>query len=150
MKILVSRCLLGINCRYDGGNNLIANLKSKFKGIEFVDICPEVDSKMETPRNPSEISEGKVLDKSGKDVTDFFEKGAQIALDVAQKENIKFALLKAKSPSCGSNYIYDGTFTGKIIKSDGKTAELLKKNGISVFTENELDELYEKIKDYIH
>jgi uncharacterized protein YbbK (DUF523 family) len=140
MKILISRCLLGCPCRYDGKDNLIDGIKEKLKDHELVDICPEVDGGMTVPRDPSEISAGRVINIKGKDVTSFFEKGAQIALKKANDEDIKLALLKAKSPSCGHGKIYDGTFSKKLIKGNGICADLLEKNGLKIFSEEEFND----------
>ena len=142
MNVLISRCLLGINCRYDGKNNKIENLKEKFPQINFIDVCPEVDSGMPTPRKPCEIKNSKVINIDGKDFTKEFEKGSQIALELCKKYKIKVALLKAKSPSCGKDLIYDGTFSKKLKKSDGITCQVLKKNGIIIFSEKEIEDFY--------
>jgi len=133
-KILVSACLMGINCKYNGGNNFDPKVAEFLKDYETVLICPEVMGGLPTPRVPSEIKDGKVINKEGKDVTSFFEHGAEETLFLAKKYNIKKALLKAKSPSCGCGKIYDGTFTDKLIKGDGITAKLLKENGIEIIT----------------
>ena len=137
-KILVSACLLGINCKYDGGNNLNKNVIDYLKDKEVIPICPEVYGGLCTPRLPAEIKENKVYNKSGEDVTDYFNKGAQEVLKIAKLLNVKKALLKAKSPSCGLNKIYDGTFSGKIIDGDGITVQLLKKNNITIITEKDI------------
>ena len=134
MNVLISRCLLGINCRYDGKNNEIKNLKEKFPQINFIDICPEVDSGMKTPRKPCEIKNSKVINVDGVDFTKNFKKGGQIAL------------LKAKSPSCGKDLIYDGNFNKNLIKGDGITCQILKKNDIIIFTEKEIEEFYSYLK----
>ena len=104
-------------------------------------VCPESDGGLTTPRNPSEQKGEKVVSNKGVDVTTEFNLGAKIALDVALKNNIKYALLKESSPSCGTNLIYDGTFTGKKINGMGVAAKLLKENGILVFSENEIEKL---------
>lgn len=140
MNVLVSRCLLGINCRYDGDNNEIKNLKEKFPHINFIDICPEVDGGMETPRKPCEIKNKKVLNIEGENKTKFFKKGAKIALKKAKDKNVKVALLKSKSPSCGKDLIYDGSFSNTLIKSHGITCKILSDYGIVVFSEKELDD----------
>ena len=142
MNVLISRCLLGINCRYDGKNNEIKNLKEKFPQINFIDVCPEVDSGMKTPRKPCEIKNSKVINIDGKDFTKNFKKGGEIALKICKKNKIKLALLKAKSPSCGKDLIYDGNFNKNLIKADGITCQILKENGIIIFSEKELDDFY--------
>ncbi|MGM9858973.1 MAG: ECF transporter S component [Bacilli bacterium] len=146
-KLLISSCLLGNNCRYDGKNNKIKKLNELKKYYELVPVCPEVDGGLPTPRIPSEISNDKVINKEYEDNTSYFKKGAEIALSICKEQNITKALLKSNSPSCGSNKIYDGTFTSTLIDGDGVTAKLLKENQIKVFTENDIDELLPKKKD---
>lgn len=137
--ILVSACLLGINCQYNGKNNLTEKLLEflKDKG-EFIAVCPEVLGGLPIPRDRAEIVGNKVKTAKGKNVTKQFLKGAERVLKIAKENNVKTAILKAKSPSCGSSWIYDGTFSWNLIKGDGITAALLKKNGIKVFTEKDL------------
>ena len=133
-KILVSACLMGVNCKYNGGNNYDPKVAEFLKDYEIVLICPEVMGGLPTPRVPSEIKDGRVVNKDGEDVTDFFVTGAEETLFLAKKYNIKKALLKTKSPSCGNGKIYDGTFTDTLTKGDGITAKLLKENGIEIIT----------------
>lgn len=140
-KILVSGCLAGFNTKYNGKNNynpLIEELKKKY---EFIYICPEVDGGLSIPRDPSERVLDKVISINGKDVTKEYSLGAKIALDKALKNNIKIAILKDGSPSCGATYIYDGTFSHTKINKQGVTAELLIKHGIKVYTEEEIIKL---------
>lgn len=139
MDILISACLMGVACRYDGKDNLIKDFFERHKDLNFIKICPEVEGGMNTPRKPSEIKNDKVLDIDGHDNTEFFKKGAKIALKKATDKNIRIAILKAKSPSCGKDLIYDGNFSKTLITGDGITAKILKENGIKIFTENELD-----------
>ncbi|MCI5840028.1 MAG: DUF523 domain-containing protein [Peptoniphilaceae bacterium] len=146
MKVLISKCLLGINCKYNGKNNYKKEIKTKLFGIEFIGICPEVEGGLSIPREPSEQVKDKVITVSGKDVTKFFYKGAEIALKKAKIENIKYAILKSKSPSCGNKYVYDGTFSNKLIKKDGITCKILKENGIIIFDENDLDRFEKNFK----
>lgn len=146
MKILVSSCLLGENVRYDGKNsNSSINSPQQFskiiKSCEVYTVCPEHDGGLEIPREPAEIIGDKLINKIGQDVTHEFLTGANIALDICKKENIKVALLKAKSPSCGNNKIYDGNFTNTLIDGMGVTAKLLSTHNIKVFNETELNEL---------
>ncbi len=137
-KILVSACLLGVNCRYNGetkeNNEVFEYLKDK----EVMLICPEIMGGLPTPRMAAQRRGYKVVTKDGRDVTENFQRGANEVLKLAKKFNIKKALLKAKSPSCGSGLIYDGTFSGNKIPGDGITAELLKKNGIEIITEEDI------------
>lgn len=133
---LCSACLLGIKCRYDGKskpNKKVLELKET-----LIPVCPEQLAGLTTPRESSEIQGDKVITASGKDRTKELERGAEETLKMAKLFNIKEAILKQRSPSCGSGQIYDGTFSGKIIKGDGITASLLKMNGIKVITEEEV------------
>lgn len=152
-KILMSACLLGQKVRYDGGDCLQnhSRLQAWLDAGKVVTICPEMAGGLATPRPPAEIQGGKtgdvvlqglatVLTSTGIDVTEEFVKGAQKALALAQKHQVRVAILKAKSPSCGSNTVYDGNFTGQQIPGMGITAALLSQHGILVFDENQIDE----------
>ena len=137
--LLVSACLLGVNCKYNGGNNALppeqlAALEAKYR---LVPVCPERDGGLPTPRVPSERRGDRVLNREGEDVTEAFRKGAALTLEAAQKAGCHLALLKERSPSCGSGRIYDGSFTATVIPGDGVTAEMLKKSGITVCSETE-------------
>ncbi len=145
--VIVSACLAGIDCKYNGGNNLnkkIAELVSRGKAVP---VCPEQLGGCATPRPKAEISGGtgacvldakcEVLRENGKVVTNEFIKGAEEVLKIAGLLGAKEAILKSKSPSCGCGYIYDGTFSGKLIKGNGVTSEMLIRNGINVITERE-------------
>lgn len=137
MKIGVSSCLLGINCKYNGKSNYnesILKLKEKY---ELVPICPEVLGGLPTPRIPSEIINDKVINKEGIDVTYNYNLGAQKALKILKDNNISIVILKAKSPSCGKNKIYDGTFTSTLIDGNGVTVKLFLENNITVYDEND-------------
>ena len=138
-KILVSACLLGINCKYDGTNNLNEKVLDYIKDKEVIPICPEILGGLSTPRPPSEIISDKVVNNEQKDVTKEYRKGAEESLKLAKLFNVKKALLKAKSPSCGCGKIYDGTFTKTLIDGDGITTQLFKENNIEVITEIDLD-----------
>ncbi len=163
MKILVSSCLLGEDVRYDGGNSSIAyNPSFPFSQKElFMDIlcendiysfCPEVSGGLGIPRIPAEIISDekpfKVLNKEKKDVTINFLIGAKNTLELCQKEDIEIALLKSKSPSCGNEKIYDGTFEGVLKEGQGLSAKLLAQNNIKIFNENQLKELDKYIRNY--
>lgn len=141
-KLLISACLLGVECKYDGGSNKLSpeKLNELCERYELVPVCPEAYGGLTTPRTPSERRDGGVFSKDGRDVTRQFEKGAAAALRLAKLLGIRKALLKENSPSCGSGTIYDGSFSGKLICGDGVTAELLKKHGIEIFGEGSLDE----------
>ena len=140
-KIIISSCLLGNNCKYNGLNNYNSLVEELKKYYELIPICPEVFGGLNIPRDPSEIKGDKVISINNKDVTKEFYLGANMALDIAKKNNIKIAILKEGSPSCGNNYIYDGTFTKTKINGSGITARLFKDNNINIYTENEIDEL---------
>lgn len=146
--ILVSACLLGINCKYNGDNNKYFKVLEYLKDKEFIIVCPEQLGGMSTPRDPSEIirldgdavinGETSVITNKRLDVTKKFKLGANETLKIAKLYNCKEAILKEGSPSCGSNYIYDGTFTGKKRDGIGVTTSLLKHNGIKVISEKEI------------
>lgn len=146
ITVLVSACLTGVKCKYNGGDNYIKKIELLKDKANLICVCPEVDGGLATPRAPSEIKNGKVISKNGKDVTDAFVKGAQNALEKAQECGCKIALLKGKSPSCGSGKVYDGSFTGVLCDGDGVTARLLKQNDIKVFCETQIDELLRYIE----
>jgi uncharacterized protein YbbK (DUF523 family) len=133
-KILVSACLLGTNCKYNGGNNYREEVMEFLRDYEIIPICPEIMGGLPTPRPASEIKENKVININNEDVTINFKKGAEETLKLAKLLGVKKALLKRKSPSCGSGEIYDGTFSGTLVQGDGITTQLLKENDIEVFT----------------
>lgn len=137
-NIIVSACLLGENCKYNGKNNYCQKVVDLKKKYNLITICPEVDGGLPIPRIPSEIVNDKVINESGIDVTNEYNLGAKKALDKALDNNVKKAILKAKSPSCGCGYIYDGSFTHTLIKGDGVTTKLFKENNIKVLTEEDL------------
>ena len=150
--IIVSACLCGINCKYDGGNNLDARVLKLLKEGKAMPVCPEQLGGQETPRAPHEIVNGNGLDvlngkakilgpEDGDDVTSKFLKGSYETLEIAKAIGASIAILKARSPSCGTSQIYDGTFSGTKRNGNGVTAELLLSRGIKVFTEENLDDL---------
>ena len=139
MNILISACLLGVNCRYDGGGKLIEGIEKLKEIYNLIPICPEIYGGLQTPREPAEIINGKVVNRKGKDVNENFHRGANETLHLAKLYNCKYAILKERSPSCGFGKIYDGTFSGNLVKGNGITAELLSKNGIKVIGESEID-----------
>ena len=144
--ILVSACLLGIDCKYNGLNNKNENVLKYLEGKNYVIACPEQLGGLTTPRNPSEIvkigeheiNDYKLLSNEGKDVSESFIKGANETLKIARIFNCTEAILKEGSPSCGSSFIYDGSFTGKKISGQGVTTDLLRKNNIKVISENQV------------
>ena len=143
-KLLISACLLGLASRYDGGSKRlfsdeqIAILSEKYSLVPF---CPEIYGGLPTPRIPSERKNGEVYMKNGVCVSENYNKGAEQALYLCNTLGIRKALLKERSPACGKNMIYDGSFTGRLVEGSGVAAELLIKNGISVFGESDIDEL---------
>ena len=140
-KLLISSCLLGNNVKYNGKNNYIDGIEALKEKYDLIIICPEVMGGLPIPRIPSEIINNNVFNKEGINVTNEFEKGANIALELVKKHNIKKALLKDGSPSCGSTYIYDGTFNGIKINDFGITVRRLLKEKIKIYTENNWMEL---------
>ena len=140
-KLLISACLCGKNTKYNGGNNLIEKIFELEKKYDLYLVCPEVDGGLPVPRVPSEIVGDKVLNKELIDVTKEFNVGANNALKVVIANDIKKALLKDGSPSCGVSTIYDGTFSGSKIEGSGVTVKLLKEFGVKVYSENDIDEL---------
>jgi uncharacterized protein YbbK (DUF523 family) len=149
-KILVSACLVGNKVRYNAAdvpceNDWLEQWKEEDRIVAF---CPEVAGGLPVPRPPAELKgsggaavlegEGQVLDNAGRDVTAYFVEGAKKALETAQKNEIKVAILKENSPSCGSSFIYDGTFSGNRLAGQGVTTALLQQHGIRVFSENEI------------
>jgi len=135
---LVSACLLGVNCKYDGGNNRNEKIISLLRDEILIPVCPEQLGGLPTPRVPSEIKGDRVYSVEGKDLTENFIKGAKETLRIAKLYGVKEAIFKDGSPSCGVNYVYDGTFKGKKIKGKGITARLLEKEGIKVISEKDI------------
>ena len=138
-KILVSACLLGTKCRYDGLSKPCEKVIRMQEEYEFIPCCPESDAGLSTPRLPCEIKGDRVIRKDGMDLTDTFLLGAKIALDLAKNENVEFAILKERSPSCGKSLRYDGTFSGNLVSKPGITAQLLMENHISVFSDEQIE-----------
>lgn len=143
MKILVSQCLLGVPCRYDGQSKPAAALnKLAEQGHTLIPVCPEVMGGLPTPRPPAERqSDGRVVNRAGADVTAEYAAGARCALETALSHGCTVAVLKEKSPSCGSGQVYDGSFSGTLIPGQGMTAQLLTQHGIRVLGESQLAEL---------
>ena len=142
-KVLISACLAGINCKFNGENNLLDSgiLDEILKKYHLLFVCPEVFSGLSTPREPAEMKDGLVVTKTAKDVSENFKFGAEICLKIAKLNGCKKAILKARSPSCGSGQIYDGSFSKKLVFGDGVAAKLLKENEILVFSEDEIGRL---------
>ncbi len=144
-NVLISACLLGLSCRYDGlskplDSKIINALKARY---HLIPVCPEIFGGLPTPRIPAEIqADRRVLRKDGKDITAEYQKGAEETLRLAKMLDCKLAILKERSPSCGCGVIYDGTFTGTKIEGDGITAALLKENGIRIMGESEIESTF--------
>ena len=130
MKIAVSACLLGENCKYNGENNYSSVLEKILENHDVLKICPEVLGGLPTPRLPAEIVKGLVLTKDGRSVDKEFRKGAEKALELVKKSGANLVVLQSRSPSCGVGKIYDGSFTGKLIEGDGIFVMELNKEGI--------------------
>ena len=140
-NVLISACLLGFECKYCGGSNKLteqqlAALRERFR---LIPVCPETAGGLPTPRDPSERLGDKVLSNRGRDVTAQYQKGAETALCLARRYGCRAALLKEKSPSCGSGQIYDGSFTGILVTGDGVAAQMLKEEGLIVFGESDTE-----------
>lgn len=136
--ILVSACLAGLNCKYNGKNNYNEKIFNLVKEGKAIPICPEQLGGLTTPRTPSEIKyingERRVITKEGIDVTKEYEKGAEEVLELAKKLNITKVILKDRSPACGKGKIYDGTFNGNLVEGNGILTDLLIKNNIEVIS----------------
>ena len=140
-KILISACLVGDNVKYNGGNNLTPKLDALLEKYELIPFCPEVEGGLSTPRSPAERIGDRVMNQDGEDVTEAYLKGAELAFNICLFLKIKKAILKERSPSCGSKIIYDGSFSHKEISGMGVTASYLKEKGIEVYSEDDIDSL---------
>lgn len=139
MKIMVSACLLGENCKYNGGNNLSEKVMNFIKGHEVISVCPEVMGGLPTPRLSSEIVNGVVTASDGHRVDEEFRKGAQIGLALAKENEVDLVILQSRSPSCGVKQVYDGTFSGNKIDGQGIFAQLLTENGFRIVDVEDLN-----------
>ena len=141
--LLISRCLLGDPCRYDGKSKPLSaeTLEMLRERYQLIPVCPEVLGGLPTPRTPSERQGDRVVMKTGADVTEEYRRGAEAALRAAQENRVCAALLKERSPSCGKGEIYDGSFTGTLTNGNGVTAQLLLENGFTVYGESEIEAL---------
>lgn len=147
--ILVSSCLAGVKCRYDGKDNKVEKIAQLVENGKAIAVCPEVFSGMPIPRKPCEIittpqGERKIITAEKTDFTEEFKNGAEKCLEIAKILEIETAILKQRSPSCGKGKIYDGTFSGKIISGNGFTTNLLEENNIKVYTEED----FKKVLDF--
>lgn len=137
-EYIVSACLCGEKARYDGKANTNEKIKQLVEEGKALPVCPEIEGGLPVPRHPCEIKNNKVINNTGEDKTVNFVKGAEKTLQLCKKYKIKKAILKEKSPSCGTSLIYDGTFTRTLIPGHGITAKLLRENGIQVISDEEL------------
>ena len=148
MRVLVSACLLGVNCRYNGvpkEDRAVKELLNR-EDITLIPMCPEQSGGLPTPRTPSERKGDGVFSSEGEDRTETFIRGAQEALRLAKLYGCEAAILKERSPSCGNKEIYDGSFSGTVVPGEGVTAELLQQNGVKVFGESELTLFFEYVR----
>ena len=129
MKVMVSACLLGQNCKYNGGNNYNEAVVNFCREHEVVPVCPEVAGGLSVPRRPCEITDGVVMNDRGENVDEAFHRGAELCLRKAVEEKIDLAVLQPRSPSCGVDRVYDGSFSGKLIDGSGIFAALLREHG---------------------
>ena len=146
-NLLISECLCGVCCRYDGNNNKIDCLEKLRSLYNLIPVCPEVLGGLLTPRPPAERIGDRVQTRNGIDVTEQFKRGAELALAIAIDKNCLCALLKAKSPSCGYGEIYDGTFTRTLVNGVGITSELLLQHNIKIYTEKNVQDLIKHNSD---
>ncbi len=146
-KILISACLVGENCRYDGESKLNKAILRLTKYYDLIPICPETSGGLKTPRHPCEIKDGKVYTSKGRDMTEHFNDGAYWAYMIVKKYNIHLAILKEDSPSCGVHEVYDGTFTGKKIPGEGITTKKLRSLHVKVINEKEALDLLKSLEE---
>ena len=141
MNILVSACLLGMDCRYDGTHAYCPALEQLMAEHVLIPVCPERRGGLDTPRVPAERQGERVVTRDGDDVTSAYIAGAQEALRLAKQYDCRYAIFKERSPSCGSGAIYDGSFSSRLIPGDGVAAQLLRKNGVIVLGESQISAL---------
>lgn len=144
MKLMISACLLGAGCRYDGASKPQEWVRELAQKHSLIPVCPEQLGGLPTPRDPSERQGSRVMSKAGRDVTEQYRRGAEEALRLYRLLGCSAAVLKERSPSCGKGEIYDGSFTGTLVSGDGVTAELFSAQGIPVYGETQIQELLEK------
>ena len=138
MKIVVSACLLGHDCKYNGGNNRSQKVLDYIEGHEVIPVCPEVTGGMPVPRVPVELKNGRAINRDGEDVTEFFQKGVKLTMEKMQ--DIDLAILQPRSPSCGCKQIYDGSFTKTMIEGKGMFAQALAEVGIPMMDGDDVPE----------
>ena len=146
-SMLISACLLGVECRYDGGAQTIPRLRELLERYQLIPICPEQLGGLPTPRTPCERRDGRVYTRDGADVTDAFLRGATQACRIAVLYGARLALLKARSPSCGHGEIYDGSFTGRRTPGSGLAAHGLEALGVTIYNEDDIERLLEPTEE---
>ncbi len=139
---VVSACLAGIACRYNAKSYTCEAVQKLVLQGKALAVCPEVLANLPTPRTPVELLKGRVLDKNGHDYTEAFLLGAKKALELAIKSGCNTAILKTRSPSCGRDFIYDGSFSGKLITGQGFFAKILQEHNIKIYTEEDLPQQF--------
>ena len=140
MKIAVSACLLGHDCKYNGGNNRSQKVLDYIKGHEVIPVCPEVAGGLPVPRVPVELKDGRAINRNGEDVTDFFRRGVELTMEKLADQNIDLVILQHRSPSCGCKQIYDGSFTKTLINGKGMFAQALSDAGIPLMDGDDVPE----------
>ena len=140
MKIAVSACLLGHNCKYSGGNNRSQKVLDYIEGHEVIPVCPEVTGGMSVPRIPVELKGDRAINRDGEDVTEFFRRGVEKTMEKLNGQNIDLAILQPRSPSCGCKQIYDGSFTKTLIDGKGMFAQALADAGIPMMDGDDIPE----------
>ena len=144
MRVLVSACLLGVRCRYDGASKPLPGLERLLDAIDPVPVCPEQLGGLPTPRSPSERQGDRVVSRQGRDVTAEYRRGAEETLRLLDFFHAEGAVLKERSPSCGKGVIYDGSFSGALTEGDGVFAQLLRERGVPVYGESDIPDLLGK------
>lgn len=147
--VLISACLMGLKCRYDGKSADFPSSDRLREHFNLIPFCPEVASGLSIPRQPMELKDEGVIDAKGNDYTEYFQRGAQMILTLAQEKHCSVAILKEYSPSCGVNRIYDGTHSAIKINGSGLAARMLQENGIKVYSDLEIERfLKEQLDSY--
>ena len=146
-RILVSACLLGVYCRYNGERKQMDGIERLMECAELIPVCPEILGGLPTPRPAAERVGDRVMNREGADVTEAYRRGAEETLRLAELFGAKMALLKERSPSCGMGKIHDGSCQGRSVDGSGVTAELLAAHGISVYGESRIDELLDVLEN---
>ena len=141
--IVVSACLAGVACRYDGTAFSCPPLAAMVESGQAIAVCPEVLGGLPIPRPPSEMRDGRIVTAAGQDVTEAYRAGGLAAMDIAMQNRCELAILKSRSPSCGVGLIYDGSFSGRLVAGDGVFADYLRQAGIPAYTETDCEFLFQ-------